>query len=94
MLEILANGKSVAEEAGVVMCERKVVVLDEFQGIGFGWASVNGDLLADGRAGLTNKALASGKFSQSVQRHTLYRATRSSGFSLWNQRLAMGGKHR
>ena len=40
-MEILANKKS--EEAGVVMCERKEVVLDEFRGIGFSWAS---DLLA------------------------------------------------
>jgi len=31
VLEVLANGKS--EEVGVVMCERKEVVLDEFRGI-------------------------------------------------------------
>ena len=52
-----------------MICERKVV-LDEFRGIGFGWVSVNGDILADGRVGPTNNALASGQSSQSLDRDT------------------------
>ena len=92
VLEILANGKS--EEAGVVICERKVV-LDEFRGIGFGWVNVNGDVLADGRAGPTNKFLASGQSSQSVDRDTPDIEPQGLQASAYGtQRLATCGKHR
>jgi len=91
VLEILANGKS--EEAGVVICERKVV-MDEFRGIGFGWVSVNGDVLADGRAGPTNNALASGQSSQSLDRDTPDIEPQGLQASVFGTRLATCGKHR